>query len=313
MPDMTNNANMPNNAKMPNNANIPNIANMIPDYITYPKKFKTYKWYKPFLVALLTGVFYFLGSIINTIIVFAIELITGSKTSVFAALLNQGYDGMNVYTAPGAIASLGSVVWMLIALIIAVKIVKDRPLHSYSSSSGKGWSWGIFFKCFFPALLVCGVPVAADLVLIDGRVGVSQFTLAGLILCIILGPLQCVAEEYIFRGLAMQTFGSWFKVPIIAIVLQTAIFASMHPYNFVGVLEVWTIGIALGISAWLAKGLEGSCALHIVNNMTIFFLTGFGFGAIRTEESWRDFFLTFAISVVYVLILDKMSKKGMLR
>ena len=53
--------------------------------------------------------------------------------------------------------------------------------------------------------------------------------------------------------------------------------------------------------------------MHIVNNMTIFFLTGFGFGAIRTEESWRDFFLTFAISVVYVLILDKMSKKGMLR
>ena len=304
---------MPNTKNMNNTPNIPNPASIVPDYIIYPTKFKTYKWYKPFLVALLTGVFFFLGSIINTIIVFAIELITGAKTSVFAALLNKGYDGMNVYTAPGAIASLGSVVWMLIALIIAVKIVKDRPFHSYSSSSGKGWSWIIFFKCFFPALLVCGVPVAADLVLIDGRVGVSQFTLAGLILCIILGPLQCVAEEYIFRGLAMQTFGSWFKVPIIAIVLQTMIFASMHPYNFVGVLEVWTIGIALGIAAWLAKGLEGSSALHIVNNMTIFFLTGFGFGAIRTEESWRDFFLTFACSVVYVLILDKMSKKGMLR
>lgn len=302
-----------NTSNIPNTPNIPNIANIIPDYITYPNKFKTYRWYKPFLVGLLTAVFYFLGSIINTIVVFAIELITGSSTSVFSALLEKGYDGMNVYTAPGALASLGSVVWMLIALIIAVNIVKDRPLHSYSSSSGKGWSFSIFFKCFFLALLVCGVPVAANLVLIEGRVGVQQFTMAGLILCIILGPLQCVAEEYIFRGLIMQTFGSWFKVPIIAIVLQTLIFASAHPYNFVGVLEIWVAGIGLGIAAWLAKGLEASCAIHIVNNMTIFFLTGFGFGAIRTQEGWRDLFLTFAFYVVYILILDKMSKKGMLR
>ena len=293
--------------------NVMNVNDIIPDYITYPKKFKTYKWYKPFLVALLTGVFYFMGSIINTIIVFLIELINGSSTSVISALALKGYDGFNVYTAPGAIATLGNVVWMLIALILAVNIVKDRPFSSYSSSSGKGWSWGIFFKCFFPALLVCGVPVAANLVLIDGRIGAQQFTLAGLILCAILGPLQCVAEEYVFRGFFMQTNGSWFKVPIVAIVLQTLIFASAHPYNIVGVLEIWVAGIGLGIIAWLAKGLESSCAFHIVNNMTIFFLTGFGFGAIRTQASWRDFFLTFACYVIYILILDKMSKKGMLR
>ena len=285
---------------------------IIPDYITFPRTFKTFKWYKPFAVGLLTAVFFFLGSIANTVVVFFIELLSGAKRSVFADLVH-GYDGFNVYTAPGAIASLGGVVWLLVGLILAVNIVKDRPFSSYSSSSGNGWSWKIFFKCFFLALLVCSAPVAADMILVDGRTGPTQFTIAGLVLCAILGPLQCVAEEDIFRGLFMQTFGSWFKVTIIAIVLQTAIFASMHPYNFVGVLEVWTIGIALGISAWLAKGLEGSCALHIVNNMTIFFLTGFGFGAIRTEESWRDFFMTFAISVVYVLILDKMSKKGMLR
>lgn len=296
---------------MPNN--IPDVTKIIPDYITYPNKFKTYKWYKPFFVGILTAVFYFLGSIVNTILVFIIELITGSKTSVLSALAQGGYDSFDVYTAPGAIATVGSVVWMLIALILAVRIVKDRPFHSYSSSSGKGWSWGIFFKCFFPALLICGVPNAAYIVLIDGRAGDPRFTIAGLILCTLLGPLQCVAEEYIFRGLFMQTFGSWFKVPIIAIVLQTMIFASAHPYNFVGVLEIWVAGIGLGIIAWLAKGLESSCAFHIVNNMTVFYLTGFGFGQIQTQVGWRDFFLTFACYVVYILVLDKMSKKGWLR
>ena len=285
---------------------------VVPDYIVYPTKFKTYKWWKPILVAILTGVFYLMGSIVNTIIVFAIELITGTHKSVFADLM-RGYDGFTVYTAPGAIAALGGVVWMLVALILAVNIVKDRPFSSYSSSSGQGWNWWIFIKCFVIALVVCGLPIAANNILIDGKVGPQQFTLAGLILLTILGPLQCVAEEYIFRGLFMQTFGSWFKVPIIAIVLQTMIFASAHPYNFVGVIEIWVAGIGLGIIAWLVKGLEGSCAFHIVNNMTIFYLTGFGFGEIKTQVEFRDLFLTFACYVVYILILNQMEKKHGLR
>ena len=289
-----------------------NVTEIIPDYTTYPKKFKTYKWWKPILVAILTGVFYLMGSIINTIFVFVIELINGSSTSIFTSLA-KGYDGFNVYTAPGVIASEGNVVWMLVALILAINIVKDRPFKSYSSSSGKGWSWWIFIKCFIISLVVCGLPIAANNILIDGKVGDPQFTLAGLILITILGPLQCVAEEYIFRGLFMQTFGAWFKVPIIAIVLQTVIFASLHPYNFVGVLEIYVAGIGLGIIAWLAKGLESSCAFHIVNNMTLFYLTGFGFGEVTSKVTWRDFILTFACYVVYILILDRMSKKGKLR
>ena len=291
---------------------MPDVTNIIPDYTTYPKRFKTYKWYKPFLVGILTGIFYFMGTLVNTLIVFIIEMINGTGQSVFTSLL-KGYDGFDVYTAPGVIASEGSVAWMLIALILAVNIVKDRPFNSYTSSSGKGWSWGVFFKCFFPALVICGLPIAADTILIDGRVGDVRFTLAGLILLTILGPLQCVAEEYIFRGLVMQTFGSWFKVPIVAIVLQTVVFASLHPYNFVGVLEIYTAGIGLGIIAWLAKGLEASCAYHIVNNMTIFYLTGFGFGEISSQVTWRDFFLTFASYVIYIIVMDKLARKGKLR
>ena len=291
---------------------MPDVTNIIPDYTTYPKRFKTYKWYKPFLVGILTGIFYFMGTLVNTLIVFIIEMINGTGQSVFTSLL-KGYDGFDVYTAPGVIASEGSVAWMLIALILAVNIVKDRPFNSYTSSSGKGWSWGVFFKCFFPALVICGLPIAADTILIDGRIGDVRFTLAGLILLTILGPLQCVAEEYIFRGLVMQTFGSWFKVPIVAIVLQTVVFASLHPYNFVGVLEIYTAGIGLGIIAWLAKGLEASCAYHIVNNMTIFYLTGFGFGEISSQVTWRDFFLTFASYVIYIIVMDKLARKGKLR
>ena len=33
-----------------------------------------------------------------------------------------------------------------------------------------------------------------------------------------------------------------------------------------------------GLAAWLTGGLESSCAMHIVNNMAAFYLTGLGYG-----------------------------------
>ena len=53
------------------------------DYITYPRRFKTYRWYKPILIALLFGFFLVIS-------MFSIELIT---KAVFKAIVDgQGYD-----------------------------------------------------------------------------------------------------------------------------------------------------------------------------------------------------------------------------
>ena len=198
------------------------------------------------------------------------------------------------------------------AIYLASKIVKDRPFSSYASSLG-GWRWKLYFKCMAVPLVIYVLFNIASSLTDGSAINIQQISPLMFIAFAITIPLQCIAEEYIFRGLFMQTFGSWFKVPIVAIVLQTAIFASLHPYNFVGVLEIWVAGIGLGIIAWLAKGLESSCAYHIVNNMTIFYLTGFGYGEVTSQETWRGFLLTFACYVVYILILDQMSKHHKLR
>ena len=85
-----------------------------------------------------------------------------------------------------------------------------------------------------------------------------KFSIASFAVVTILGPLQCIAEEYAFRGLLMQTFGSWFRLPVIAVILQAAVFASQHPYNTIGKIGLLVSGCVFGLSAWIGRGIEAS-------------------------------------------------------
>ena len=67
--------------------------------------------------------------------------------------------------------------------------------------------------------------------------GSSQVSLMAMILSLILIPAQCIAEEHMFRGLLMQTLGSWFKIPVLAIIIQAVIFAVVHSYNNIGCMS----------------------------------------------------------------------------
>ena len=55
-----------------------------------------------------------------------------------------------------------------------------------------------------------------------------KLTLVTFILLVILTPFQCFAEELVFRGLMTQTIGSWFRIPILAIVIPAVILACMN-------------------------------------------------------------------------------------
>lgn len=125
-------------------------------------------------------------------------------------------------TEIGEIYSNLGVIIMIPSLYLATKIVKDRPFSSYASSRG-GWNNKLFLKAFiipFIVFLAMGVIETA----IAGADGNYHFSIIFLITLIILVPLQSIAEEYVYRGLIMQTFGSWFKVPVLAIILQGIIF-----------------------------------------------------------------------------------------
>ena len=282
-------------------------------YPVYGRQFKSYKWYKPVIVGVLFFIFYllFAGLLMAGMVFIAGQGATPDTfverlTSIFA----NSYDAMELANAMQSIVSLGSVAVMIPALWLASAIVRDRPFSSYSSSRG-GWSSKVFWRTFPVAFVCIGIPIIIDNLFYYHNLGNFQmkFTLASFAVVTILGPLQCIAEEYAFRGLLMQTFGSWFRVPVIAVILQAALFAVMHPYNMIGKLGIVVSGCVFALSAWIGRGLEVSSAFHIANNMTIFYLQGMNLSTIDSTSTTHDFILEICTGAAYVLIIYIISRR----
>ena len=277
----------------------------IPSYITYPRQFAPYKWYKPLLASI--AIFGALIVMMLAFIAVSSVLVANQGYDINELLSGNYYDTLDAYSPLGALLSLGSVAIMLPAVALGNRIVNARPFSSISSSRG-GFSFGAFFKCIAAALVLVGIPLTLINLFTEENTGNIRFTALGFIICTLLVPLQCIAEEYMFRGHIMQTFGSWFKLPVIAIVLQTACFAAAHPYNVVGVISVSVMGIILGICAYITKGLEAGCALHIVNNMMAFYFAGFGIGRVKSDVEIIELIVSiviFGLYLAFIIFADK--------
>lgn len=282
-------------------------------YPVYGRQFKSYRWYKPIIVGVLFFIVYilFAGLLMAGMVVVAGQGATPDTlaerlTSIFAS----SYDAMELANAMQSIVSLGSVAVMIPALWLASAIVRDRPFSSYSSSRG-GWSSKVFWRTFPVAFVCIGIPIIIDNLFYYHNLGNFQmkFTLTSFAVVTILGPLQCIAEEYAFRGLLMQTLGSWFRLPIIAVILQSVIFALMHPYNTIGQIGIFVSGCVFALSAWIGRGIEVSSALHIANNMTIFYMQGMNLATIDSNTTMHDLLLEICTGVVFVILIFIISKK----
>ena len=103
-------------------------------------------------------------------------------------------------------------------------------------------------------------------------------------------PLQAAGEEVLFRGGLVQSVGSWFRSPVVALVvttaLSTALFAAAHgsadPWI---VIELGSLAVFGCYLAWRTGGLEAVIVLHVVNNVLIT-VSGALLGGL--EESYVD-------------------------
>jgi|GEM_PF-456315 len=275
------------------------------DYATFPRKFISYRWFKPLLVAVLAGVFMLLFQLV---VIVAAAIAAGDPN--FLDHLGTGYDDMDFYDAPGAIAEIGAIAVMLPALALAVGVVRDRPYSSLSSSRG-GWNWGLFGLYLVIAAVIYAVTCVFQYVIFPSGAGdgVVRFTLGGIIACAIVIPIQCVAEEYVFRGFILQTVGAWTKLPALAIIVSAIAFAAGHPYNDIGVISILINGIIWGIVAWQTKGLEATSALHIVNNYVAFYCAGFGLDPATSEITVESLVVALVIDVVFAVIVIALGKR----
>lgn len=103
-------------------------------------------------------------------------------------------------------------------------------------------------------------------------------------------PLQAAAEEIAFRGGLVQSVGSWFHSPVVALVattvLSTATFVAAHgSFDAWIVTEIGSLAIAGCYLAWRTGGLEAVIVIHVVNNVLIT-VSGAVLGGL--EESYVD-------------------------
>lgn len=244
------------------------------DFATYPRQFKTYRWYKPLLVGLLFIVFYFLFASLVYLITSLVFHTTVSST---------GYDNLDFYSVAGAFYNCAIEAIYIPSFALAAMIMKDRPFSSYLSSMG-GWRWKTFGKMLAAGFVIFGIPTMIRF-LIHGKAADMRFTALGALLLILLIPLQSIAEELLYRGYITQTVSSWLRLPIAGLIVQTIAFTAVHPYNLTGMIYIAVSAVIYGLISICSRGIESSSALHIMNNLIELIMGGLGFGVLTANQS----------------------------
>ena len=278
--------------------------NKFPDYVTFPRTFENYKWYKPLITIVLVAILYF---VFVAILTFIFQAIYG--TNVISSIAGGGYETLN-NSDVSVYYSYLSIVMFAPAIFIASKIVRDRPFSSYSSSRG-GWNWKLYFKCLSIPFAIYLIFSLISLFTSNNSGSNSHVSLMAIILSLIIIPAQCIVEEHVFRGILMQTLGAWFKNPVLAIIIQAIIFAVVHSYNSIGVISIGISGIAYGLLSWRTNGLEASSAIHSINNLTSFLTVALGVSSISSTVSYTDFAIDIMVTLISVIALYYIGvKKG---
>lgn len=271
------------------------------DFITYPKTFKGYRWYKPILIGILAIVIYM---VLSAILLLAVMGTFHIDYMIFFNSLTNSSNYLSLDNITGIVSSI-SVILIIPSIFLASKIVRDRPFKSYLTLNE--WNWSLFAKSMLISLIVFAIIMVIQIIIEKGQLN-NHFTILTFVLCILLTPFQCFAEEYLCRGFLMQTFGSWFKIPIVAIILQAIIFTLLHGYNVTGLISVLITGLAFGFISWYSKGLEISTAIHSINNIMSFCAVGFGFAVATENVLVLDLVLSFIaliVSIGLIVFLDK--------
>ena len=175
-----------------------------------------------------------------------------------------------------------SVALLLPSALLARLVLGPRPLGLIFSVTGRiRWKW--LLLCFLVAVGVYAVVNLAGigLDLATGGTPTSVQLAPGfgwlLATTLIVVPLQCTAEEVVFRGYLAQMVGRWLKHPAWAILLPVPLFVAGHVYDVWGLLSVAIMAVSMGIVTWRTGGLEAGIALHAVNNMTVSLFAMLGF------------------------------------
>lgn len=127
-----------------------------------------------------------------------------------------------------------------------------------------------------------------------------------LVAALLLTPLQCAAEELVFRGYLVQAMGRWLRQPVALALLSSIIFTIPHLYN----PEIAAYGLAIMAANYFVMGLflasvalrdgrlELAIGAHAGNNLLLAVVVNYEDSVFRTESV----FTAGALDPVYSLV-----------
>jgi len=286
----------------------------------------TYRWWRPLVAILMTAVFFLGVSVLVAIPVFVVVFATGaidfldpSATDDLTALITP--DMARPWTL---LFGLGSIILVLPLIPVALKIAGIRPsgvrvsiLHSVLFRLR--WRW--LAISFIPAAVVwiatfavqLGVGAAFGEQLLPFSTDVPTYLLSVLIV-VLLVPIQAATEEYLYRGVLLQSVGAWVRFAPVTVVVSAVLFGFSHAYDVWGILSVIAMGVGFAYVAIRTGGLEAGIALHTVNNVGAFVVTGtgmFGPTGITEDTGGPAAFLAQIVTIVlWVLAIEWSTRRA---
>lgn len=261
------------------------------------------RWWRPVLVLAVAALLYVVGVLLAIVpVAVAGVAVPGLEHATERAVeLDDMSDPLT------SLLLLVTIAMMLPAALLAVRLAGRRPAGTLSSVDGR-LRRRLLARCLGTAVAVM-VPGMILFTTVDGGWSDLAFTgrtLPLLLLAVLVVPLQAAAEEYVFRGLLMQTVGAWLRHPAWAVLLPLPLFTLGHEYDLLGLLDVAAFALAAGWLTWRTGGLEAAIGLHVVNNTVIV-----AFGAVglidlnSTEGTPTGLVLSVALTGTYTWLVAR--------
>jgi uncharacterized protein len=228
-----------------------------------------YRWWRPLLALVTTA-----GLWVAALLVLLVGLAVAAAVDPGLGATLDGVMGsaapLDLHDPIQAALALGGIAVALPAVMLGVRAGGWR-FGVVSSVAGR-LRWGLLGRCLALALALYLAVQGIGFVLVpsDGPLGLPVVSAQGVgLLCVALlvVPLQAAAEEYVFRGVLMQSIGAWLRHPAWAILLPAPLFVLGHDYSWMGQIDILVFAVAAAWLTWRTGGLEAAIGLHVAGNV----------------------------------------------
>lgn len=270
-------------------------------------------------VSVILYFYFFIGSFIGSIpIVFT--LIKNRDALFDLTISTDVYAFMDKYVNPFAnyIFTNFTIYLMMAGLVIATKFIHYRTFTSLITTKRK-----IQWSRFWIGFLVYGGLIAAGSV-IDYSISpetysfsfdASKFWIA-LPFILIMTPLQAAAEELVFRGYVIQSFGLKIKNGMLLSVISGFMFTLPHLMNpevtassktgvistICMILNYFFVGMIFAMITIKTNSLEAAIGAHAVNNLIGFLIVSYPDNVLSTNTIFYTSTFSATGSLISVII-----------